>query len=179
MNGDNTYEVTLKATDGTNTDTHDVTVMVTNVEEPGTVTLAPMSPVVGEEVTADLSDDDGDITGKSWQWSSADAMDGPFTDITGETSASYTPVDDDTGKYLQASVSYTDGEGSGKTAMAPTASTVTVTAANPLLVMYDREGDGIDRGDVIAAIRRYFADAADVPRTDVIAVIRLYFDSSN
>ena len=32
---DNTYKVTLKATAGTNMDTHDVTVMVTNVEELG------------------------------------------------------------------------------------------------------------------------------------------------
>ena len=57
--------------------------------------------------------------------------------------------------------------------------TSTVTAANPLLVKYDRDGDGIDRGDVIAAIRRYFAEEAGVTRDEVIAVIRLYFASSN
>ena len=39
---DNTYMVTLKADDGTYMDTHDVTVMVTNVEEDGSVTLSPM-----------------------------------------------------------------------------------------------------------------------------------------
>ena len=45
--GDNTYMVTVKANDGTYMDTHGVTVMVTNVDEAGTVSLSSRQPVVG------------------------------------------------------------------------------------------------------------------------------------
>ena len=69
-----------------------------------------MSPAVGSEVDqASLTDLDGGITGTTWQWASADAMDGTYTDIGTATSASYTPVEDDAGMYLQATASYTDG----------------------------------------------------------------------
>ena len=44
---DNTYMVTVTATDSTNTAMHDVTVMVTDVDEMGTVTLSAMQPRVG------------------------------------------------------------------------------------------------------------------------------------
>ena len=54
----NVYDVTVEATDGTNTLMKDVKVMVTNVEEMGTVTLMPMSPSVGTEITATLTDPD-------------------------------------------------------------------------------------------------------------------------
>ena len=51
--GDNTYLVTVMADDGSNMATHDVMVMVTNMEEMGTVTLSPMAPSVDTEITAD------------------------------------------------------------------------------------------------------------------------------
>ena len=41
---DNTYMVTVNATDGTYMDTHDVTVMVTDVDEMGTAMLSAMEP---------------------------------------------------------------------------------------------------------------------------------------
>ena len=52
-------------------------------------------------------------------------MDGTFSDIDDATSASYTPVEDDAGMYLQATASYTDGHGTGKMA---TSETVMVNA---------------------------------------------------
>ena len=55
---DNVYEVTVVADDGTNSADLSVTVTVTNVEEMGTVTLMPMSPSVGTEITAALIDPD-------------------------------------------------------------------------------------------------------------------------
>ena len=55
-NTDNTYMVTLKASDGTYMDTHDVMVMVTNEDEAGTLNLSTMRPAVGEEITATLTD---------------------------------------------------------------------------------------------------------------------------
>ena len=41
-----------------------------------------------------------------------------WTLISGATSATYTPVAADEGRFLQATASYTDGEGSGKSAQA-------------------------------------------------------------
>ena len=55
-NTDNVYMVTVVATAGTLMDTQDVTVTVSNVNEAGTVTLSTMSPAVGSEVTASLTD---------------------------------------------------------------------------------------------------------------------------
>ena len=122
------YMVTVKADDGTYMDTHDVTVMVTNVNEDGTVTLSTMRPQVGVELTAELMDLDGDVTGVEWQWASSSDM-STWDDIEGATSDVYTPVAADAGSYLQATATYTDGEGSGKSEMAATAQQVTANAA--------------------------------------------------
>ena len=51
-----------------NSDDHDVTISVTNVEEVGEVTISTLQPRVGVELTAGLTDPDGDITGLMWQW---------------------------------------------------------------------------------------------------------------
>ena len=123
---DNTYVVTVKANDGTYMATRDVTVMVTNVDEDGMVTLSETRPAVRTPLTATLTDPDGAVTGETWLWEKSDAMTGsPWTIIPGATSAnSYTPVEGDAGKYLRATASYTDGEGSGKSAMARSANSV-------------------------------------------------------
>ena len=105
--------VTVKADDGTYMDTHDVTVTVTNVDEAGTVTLSTMRPQVGVELTAELMDLDGGVTGVEWQWASSSDM-STWADIPNATSSAYIPVDDDAGSYLRATAMYTDGEGSGK-----------------------------------------------------------------
>ena len=50
-NSNNIYEVTVTATDSTgNTASRDVTVNVTNVDEPGTVTLSTVQPEDGTEL---------------------------------------------------------------------------------------------------------------------------------
>ena len=54
---------------------------------------------------------------------------------------------------------------------------VTDVEENPLLVKYDTDGDGIDRGDVIRAIERYFDEEAGVTRAEIIDLIGLYFAS--
>ena len=91
---DNTYMVTVKASYGSGADmgmdTQDVTVYVTNEEEDGMVTLSSMSPMVGDEVTATLTDPDGGVTGETWQWSRSMTMDGTFMEIYDATTASYT-----------------------------------------------------------------------------------------
>ena len=176
--GDNTYLVTVMADDGSIMATQDVMVMVTNMEEMGTVTLSSMAPSVDTEITATLVDEDGGITGTTWQWSKSMTIDGTFTVIPTATSMAYTPVAADEDYYLRATASYDDGEGSGRMATATTASPVTITVANPLLDKYDTDGDGLDRGDVIEAILLYFADEEGViTRSEIIDLILLYFAS--
>ena len=85
-------------------------------EQAGTVALSTTTPQVGVAITASLTDPNGGITGTTWQWSSSDTSGGTYTDISGATSASYTPVAADSGKYLKATASYTDSHGSGKSA---------------------------------------------------------------
>ena len=138
MDKDNTYEVTVTATDGDNaSDTIMVTIMVTNVNEKGMVTLSTMQPLVGTELTATLTDPDGnpgdtppiaadtEITGATWQWSKSMTKDGAFMDIEEEaTMMAYTPVAGDAGYYLRATATYADGEASSQTAMKVSENTV-------------------------------------------------------
>ena len=98
---DNVYQVTVHGNAGGEMDMVAVTVTVTNVDEPGTVTLSEMQPMVGTELTATLAAPAGGVTGETWQWASSDMMDGTYTDITGATMASYTPVATD-GRHVPA-----------------------------------------------------------------------------
>ena len=115
-NNSNAYQVTVEATDGTNPVTLDVTVSVTNVEEAGTVTLSSVQPQVDTVLTATLSDPDIVSGNPTWQWARGDSANGSFTNISGATSATYTPVDADKDKYLQLTASYTDGHSANKSA---------------------------------------------------------------
>ena len=122
---DNDYEVTVKASDQHgNAVTLAVTVTVTNVEEAGSVTFGAETPAVGVAFTASVDDPDGSVSAVSWQWARSDTEDGTYANLSGATSASYTPVGDDAGKWLRASASYTDGHGSGKSAAAESANAV-------------------------------------------------------
>ena len=103
----NTYMVTVMAEAGGEMEMVEVTITVDNVEEAGTVTLDPARPSVGTAITATLADDDIVKGTVMWQWASADAMAGTFTNISDANSATYTPVDDDAGMYLRATADYT------------------------------------------------------------------------
>ena len=121
--GDNDYEVTVVVSDGKgNSDEHDVTVSVTNVEETGAVSISTLQPRVGVELTADLTDPDGDINGLMWQWyrgTNIDLTSLPTTEceeptdnncpIKDATSADYTPTSGDEGETLTAVATYKDG----------------------------------------------------------------------
>ena len=121
---DNTYNITITAKDSSDrTAVRNVVVMVTNVEEDGTVTYSVVTPRVGVAITATLDDDDGGESGLEWQWQTATADPSDRCTVAatnlvwgnaegdGATTATYTPQDEDEDKCLRATVSYTDVAG--------------------------------------------------------------------
>ena len=143
----------------------------------GVVTLSSTTPTVGVGLTATLTDPDGGVTGLTWQWArSADGSTG-WTNISGATSASYTPVSADEGMYLRATAAYTDAEASGQTAVAVTTAATAASQAD-LLTRYDADGNGqIDRDEAIKAVQDYFANR--ISRDEALEVIRLYFSAAS
>ncbi len=114
-----TYDVTVQATDSGNlTGRHDFVVNITNEDDDGTISFSPIHPQAGKQFTATLSDPDTVVSNsESWAWATSTATSGPWNVISGATSNTYTPGDDDEGKYLQVTVSYEDGLGTGKSAV--------------------------------------------------------------
>ena len=112
---DRSYSITLTATVGGVDSTLAVTVTVTDVDEPGVVALSPVRPKVGTAVTATLSDPDTVSGSTTWVWQRSSGRNS-WTAISGATSASYTPAAADSGQYLRARATYTDGHGANKTA---------------------------------------------------------------
>ena len=114
--GNNEYLLTVTATGGTGdramTAEQTITVTVGNLEEAGTVSFSK----VGTEIRAKLSDPDGGVSSPSWQWARSSDRSMGWANISGATSAGYSPSGDDEEMYLRARVSYSDGQGSGKQA---------------------------------------------------------------
>ena len=146
VDGDNNneYLVTVVATDADSMATNEaVTVTVTNVDEDGTVTLSAVAPYPGVELTATHADPDGQIAGAEWQWSrSRSKTSSNYTDIEDAEAVAYTPESGDVGFYLRATVTYNDGEGEGKSAMATSAHTVqAINLPNAAPVFPDQDPD--------------------------------------
>ena len=129
---DNMYQVTVRATEMSavgggpaSAATLDVTVEIADFSEDESVSLNWLQPEVETPIMATLSDGDARTTGtETWQWYRAKATEpnkNPNTDtdklereweeITGQTEASYTPVDADKDKYLLARAAYNDTPG--------------------------------------------------------------------
>ena len=134
-----TYTVTVTVSDGRNDAGDDeqnpvadatitVTITVTDVDDPGTIALSPTQPSAGDEVTATLEDDDGIKTDVeiAWVWeSSSDPTDAnSWTTITGATTNTYIPQEEDEGEFLRVTATYEDEFGAGKTAQEETDSAV-------------------------------------------------------
>ena len=113
----NTYSATVSASDGSTTVTKDVTVTVTNVDEPGTLTLSPIRPRIGTALTAAVTDPDGVTGTTTWTWERSDGR-SEWNVIGGAASSSHRPVAADAGHYLRATATYTDQHGTGGTARA-------------------------------------------------------------
>ena len=119
----NTYSVMVVATDADGLMTEKaVRVDVTNVEEDGSVTLDKVAPHPAVLLTAAVTDPDGVVSGSDeWQWSRSRSKSGSYPDIEDAEAKTYMPSSDDVGYYLRATVTYKDGEGDGKSAMATSA----------------------------------------------------------
>ena len=168
------YTFTVSATVGGETLTRSVTVNVTNVDEPGVVTLSSPTPRVGIAITASLTDPDRVTGSASWQWASRSGG-GSYANIPGATAAAYTPVAADEGSYLRATASYTDGEGPRKSA--DDESDNVAAAGESLVDRYDaNDNNVIDRGEVLNAINDYLFGTGSqaISKAEVLDLIRMY-----
>ena len=152
--------------------------VVTVEDQQGMVTLSTMEPIAGMAVAAELMDADTVVEGSvDWQWSRSMTMDGTFEHISAET-ASYTPTVADIGYYLKVTATYTDGHGSGKTAMA----TANMAVRDPVVARYDinPKNGMVEKAEVIAAINDYLGGEANAPtKAEVIRLINMYLGSGN
>ena len=116
------YDVTVVASNKRYTAERDVTVTVTDVDEPGTLSFSSEQPQAGTALTVRLTDPDARIRISSWRWHKSPNRTDPdsWLDATGRgaRSAKYTPgegdapPDGDEGLYLRVSVTYIDAFGS-------------------------------------------------------------------
>ena len=123
----NMYEVTVQASDGgvDTTATEEVTIEVTNVDEPGTVTLSTLQPQVGVVIMATLDDPDNETENTiTWQWyRGSSSITGAINGASSITST-YTPVAGDVGSRLRARAMYDDDQDEDKTAQEDSANSV-------------------------------------------------------
>ncbi len=128
----NMYEVTVEVSDGGvgTTATEDVTIEVTNVDEPGTVTLSTLQPQVGREIMATLDDPDNETANTiTWQWYRGSSPSTGATAGENTNTSTYTPVAGDIGSKLRARAMYDDGEDEDKTAQEDSANSVRLAPA--------------------------------------------------
>ena len=131
----NAYSVTVLAEDGQGASTeYEVTVTVTNVEEPGIVTLSSSQPQVGVPLRADLSDPDGGANNVRWAWlySSARGARGVWEEPGGTDRlwSTFRPYSLLVGQQVRARAVYDDGQGADKQAQSALTEPV-VGAAGP------------------------------------------------
>ena len=118
----NVYQVTVEAAGGTRS----VTVTVTDADEAGVASIDRPQPQIGRQLSATLLDEDDVVDDQRWQW--ARSVDGrTWTDIEGATEPQRRPSQADVGRYLRATVTYSDKFGGGKTASAESANRVELT----------------------------------------------------
>ena len=137
-------------------------VMVTNVDEPGKVTLPTLQPVDGIALMATHTDPDGEMAEQKWQW--ATSTDGStYTDIVQEgtkvdaTTGMYQPVSGDVGKFLRATVTYRDDQGANKTAQVVSAHAVLAARSTNTPPVF-KDADDIEILDTTSAIEREVAE---------------------
>ena len=112
------YAVTVTATDPVTTDdpTEDaasIAVTVTVTDAPGRVTVSSTRPLVGQTLTATVTDPDAPVSIATWRWERSEEGT-PWELLEEATTATYTPSADDLGHSLRVTASYTDADGTAK-----------------------------------------------------------------
>ena len=110
-------------------------VQVVEVQADGVVNLSRSRPEVGIGLTATLTDPDGGEIGLTWRWARSPNGSTGWSDISGATLATYTPVAADVGDYLRATATYTDAQAPGQTANAVTAVQVVEVQADGVVTL--------------------------------------------
>ena len=164
-NRDNRYQVTVEAReqgDGTSVGRLNVTVQVTNVDEPGMVEANTEEPRVGQVVRLNVDDDDGGESVKKWKWergvpnSPCVINNNPTVTnwelIPRATGSSYTPTTTDEGHCIRTTVIYNDSAGTGKILEYMTESTVVLapffTQDSPVFSVQENSDSGRNVGQV-------------------------------
>ena len=111
-------------------DTITVTITVTDVDDPGTITFSADPPSAGTALTATLNDDDAPISGETWKWQISNDGQSNWSIIAGADTNSYIPQEAEIGKFLRITVEYTDSYGGNKSATADTAAIDTAPTTN-------------------------------------------------
>ena len=151
--GSNSYTVTVTAVDPSAADdTITVTITVNNVDEAGTVTLSSVQPIVGQDLTATLTDPDIVGASPAWSWESSSNR-SSWTPIDGADADTYSPVAGDVGRYLRATASYTDAFGSGKSARAVSVNPVRTPVPDNLPPVFPSTETGARNVDENTALR--------------------------
>ena len=120
---DNQYDVTIQASDGTNTSRLQVTVFVTNVlHDADELPVITGTARVGETLTVDTSpiSDTDQNTPFGYQWIRTDEDTDTDTNIDGATNSSYALTDDDEGKTIKVLVGFRTTGGRYRLISAPT-----------------------------------------------------------
>ena len=121
-NRDNRYHITVEAReqrDGTSVGRLNVTISVTNVDEPGVLEVNVEEPRVGQTMRLKVEDEDGGVSVRDWKWERGDPN-GSCTAVTtwesinSARSSSYTPTAADQGHCIRATAFYNDRAGTGR-----------------------------------------------------------------
>ena len=121
-NRDNRYHITVEAReqgDGTSVGRLNVSISVTNVDEPGVLEVNVEEPRVGQTMRLKVEDEDGGVSVREWKWERGDPN-GSCTAVTtwesinSARSSSYTPTAADQGHCIRATAFYNDRAGTGR-----------------------------------------------------------------
>ena len=165
--GNNDYRVTIEAReqgDGTSVGRLNVTIDVTNVDEPGVVRTNVEGPRVGQPVRLNVEDEDGGKSVREWKWergipnSPCGTVDSPTVPnwdlIPGASGSSYTPTEADQGHCIRATAFYNDRAGTGRTEQFLTTESVETgpffTQEPPTFRIRENSAEGRDIGRVQA-----------------------------
>ena len=135
----NSYTITLQVQSAPEGDGNlvqsgslEVTVDVTNGDDPGEVTLSSSQPQVGKKLIATLRDEDGQIVVDRWSW---ERFPEPFgaEGTSGLAVGEYTPSAGEVGQYLRVTVYYSDGHGATKQAQSVQTAAIVDVPGTPQL----------------------------------------------